>query len=111
MRLVVLLFLLGACFPDNARHRTIAKITEGGFVVAGITILAVSNTQVDCEMNVRPGSSVADCKRDAGFLGGLGLSLLLVGMVGFIATISTEPDVPDPAPTPPPAPLAVPAGS
>jgi hypothetical protein len=108
-----------ACFPENARHRTIAKLTEGGFVVAGITILAVSNTQADCDDNTLPGRGDMDCKSSRSFISGLGLTLILVGMVGFFATITTEPDdkpvsslPPPPPPAPPsttPTPIAAPA--
>jgi hypothetical protein len=90
--------LLAGCFPNNAKHRTIAKITEGGLIAGGIVILGVANTGADCDEPSRPGEQ-ADCKSDAGFIGGVGLAMILVGMVGFIATVSTTPDDP---PAPPP---------
>ncbi|MEO8703468.1 MAG: hypothetical protein ABI867_25700 [Kofleriaceae bacterium] len=102
------------CFPDNARHRTIAKLTEGGFLVGGITILAVANTQADCDMDTRPGVGTMDCKSRNSFISGLGLTMILVGLVGFFATVTTEPDddaKPAPAPLPsvtPPPPSTTP---
>ena len=93
MRAVAVLLSLSlvACFPNNARHRTFAKIAEGGLVAGGIAILAVSNTQADCDLNSRPGMSM-DCKSSRGFVSGLGLALIVAGMVGFFATVTTEPD-------------------
>ena len=103
---VLSLSLLTACFPNNERHRTIAKITEGGFVAGGIAILAVANTGADCDMAMRPGEN-PDCKSDAGLVGGIGLSMIILGLVGFIATVSTAPDD-KPAPPPPPPPATTP---
>jgi hypothetical protein len=99
---ILSLSLLAACFPNNERHRTIAKITEGGLVAGGIAILAVANTGADCDMASRPGEN-PDCKSDAGLVGGIGLAMIIVGLVGFIATVSTAPDD-DKPPTPPPPP-------
>jgi len=118
MRAVALMLSLSflACFPNNARHRTYAKLTEGGLLAGGIALLAIVNTGADCDQDMRPGMDM-DCKSDAGFLGGLGLTMVLIGLVGFIATVSTAPDDDDkPAlpktPTSPsttPTPIATPA--
>ena len=109
MRAVALMLSLSflACFPNNARHRTYAKLTEGGLLAGGITLLAIVNTGADCDQDMRPGMDM-DCKSDAGFLGGLGLTMVLIGLVGFIATVSTAPDDDD-KPAAPPAPPQAPA--
>ncbi|HEU0036618.1 MAG TPA: hypothetical protein VFQ53_38660 [Kofleriaceae bacterium] len=109
--LLTLSLLVPGCFPNNPRHRTIAKITEGGLIAGGVALLAVSNTGADCDSMSRPGVPTSDCKREAGVTGGIGLGLILVGMVGFIATVSTTPDTPAPAataPTPAPVPATTP---
>src|ERR1041384_7648449 len=101
--------LSGACFPDNAKHRTIAKIVEGGFIVGGITMLAVVNTGADCETEV-PGMPDVECEDRTKLLGSIGLAIILTGLIGFITTVSTSPEdkedppVVTPAPQPPPQP-------
>ena len=112
MRAVALVLSLSlvACFPNNARHRTIAQITEGGLLAGGIALLAVINTGADCDQNMRPGMDM-DCKSDAGILGGVGLTMIILGLVGFIATISTAPDdkpTPTALPTAPALPSTTP---
>jgi hypothetical protein len=88
------LSLLSGCFPNNHKHRTIAKLTEGAFVAGGIVILAVSNTQADCSaMGGIPGVR-DECESGAGTASALGLGMILVGLIGFIATVSTQPDDP-----------------
>lgn len=89
-----------ACFPNNPKHRTYAKLTEGGFLVGGIALLAFSNTQADCDMDVKLGMPKSDCKSRAGLISGIGLTMILLGMVGFAATQTTAVDDPPP-PTPP----------
>lgn len=118
--LVSLVVMAGACFPHNARHRTIAKAVEGGVLVGGIAMLAIVNTGADCQTEV-PGEIDQDCETKATILGNIGLGLILAGLVGFIATVSTSPDDKPDAPasdgpkrekviTPPPptTPIAVP---
>lgn len=90
--------LMGACFPDNAKHRTIAKLTEGGFIVGGIAILAVVNTGADCKPDVAGMRDVA-CEDRAKLVSTIGLGMILAGLVGFIATVSTAPDDKPDAPT------------
>jgi hypothetical protein len=93
--LAVLLSLsLCACFPNNNKHRTIAKLTEGGLVAGGVVLLAVSNTQADCMGGDAFPGDRADCKSDAGRISTLGFGMILVGLIGFIATVSTQPDDP-----------------
>ena len=92
--LAVLLSLsLCACFPNNHKHRTIAKLTEGGLVAGGVVLLAVSNTQADCMGDMFPGDQ-RECERDAGTISTIGFGMILVGLIGFIATVSTQPDDP-----------------
>jgi hypothetical protein len=102
--------LMGACFPDNARHRTIAKVVEGGFVIGGIGLLAVVNTTADCKAEIA-GMPDVECEDRAQLLGSIGLAMILAGLVGFITTVSTSPDdKPDapaslPEPPKPPEPM------
>ncbi|MDQ3367074.1 MAG: hypothetical protein M3680_16745, partial [Myxococcota bacterium] len=106
---VALSVSLAACFPNSARHRTYAKLGEGGALAAGITMLYFVNTGADCDMNPTPGLPAEDCKNDASILSTVGLGLILLGLVGFVATVSTSPDddtTATPATTPPAAPPA-----
>lgn len=97
--------LAGGCFPDNARHRTIAKIVEGGVTVGGIALLAVVNSGADCMTDV-PGTIDQPCEDKARLLSSAGLGMIVAGLVGFIVTVSTSPDDKpqvSAAPTPPPS--------
>ncbi len=98
-----------ACFPQNSRHRTYAKVTEGTMIAAGIAMLAVTNTGADCDANGGGlGGPQNDCKSESSLVGGVGLALIVLGMVGFAATVTTAPDDPPPTsplnPTQPPGP-------
>jgi hypothetical protein len=124
---VLTVTVLGAgCFPKNAQYQTYAKLSEGALVVGGIGMLLAVNSGADCDMKSMPGGQPDDdCKSKANFLGGIGLGMILVGLVGFIATVSTAedeadskaapiivkpaPEKPAPAPAPAPAPPAEPA--
>ena len=77
-------------------------------LAAGIALLAVVNSGADCDQEMGLGV-VPDknCKSNAGALGGLGLGLIIVGMIGFLATVTTTPD--DPPPVVTPLPVAPPA--
>lgn len=97
----------GACFPDNAKHRTIAKITEGGFIIGGIAMLAVVNTGADCKPDVA-GMRDVECEDRAKLVGSIGLAMILAGLIGFITTVSTSPDDKPDAPTTAPEPPAPP---
>lgn len=94
MRAVALVMCLvfTACFPNNARHRTYAKLTEGGFLLGGIVLLGFSSTQADCDMDVKLGMPKTDCKSKAGLISGIGLTMVLLGMIGFAATQTTAVD-------------------
>lgn len=83
--------MTGACFPDNARHRTIAKVTEGAFIIGGIALLAVVNTGADCKGEIAGMPDVA-CEDRAKLVGSIGLAMILAGLIGFITTVSTSPD-------------------
>ena len=123
--------LAGACFPNNAQHRMYAKLAEGGALAGGIALLYAVNSGADCDMSSAPGGQPDDsCKSRATVLGDLGLGLILLGLVGFIATVSTSEEdkppppvivpkadapktevpkaTPTPTPTPPPTPAADP---
>jgi hypothetical protein len=113
--------LAGACFPNNPKHRMYAQLGEGAALAGGITMLYFVNSGADCDMNSAPGGEPDDgCKTKATVLGDIGLGLILIGLVGFIATVSTAEDakptptvvvpkadvpvtVPAPAPAPAPA--------
>jgi hypothetical protein len=83
--------LLAACFPENPKARTIAKISEGGAVLAGIAILAVANSGADCDAHGQPGVPDSNCQSSSGTASTIGLSMIVVGLLGFIATVSTTP--------------------
>lgn len=135
MRLVALLscLMLLGCFPNNPKHRNYAKMVEGGMLVGGVVLLAVSETQADCDMKMGLGIPKMDCKSKAGLISGIGLALVIGGIVGFMATVATTeepktipitksepkpttpgtpvtpvPETPAPTPTPAPAPTPAP---
>lgn len=117
--LAVTLSLVSAqasCFPDNPKQRTIAKLTEGGFLATGIIMEALTNSTADCTVST-PGEPDSGCKSSASFYGDVGVVLILAGLVGFIATISTTPDDDNKpkqtihALTPPPAPAFQPVAA
>ena len=90
--LVTLTMTTAACFPHNAKHRTYAKIGEGTALVAGIAISAFSNTGADCDEDRAPGVPNDDCRRGANLLSMIGVGLIVVGLLGFVATVSTAED-------------------
>ena len=99
---------LTACFPNNKKHRTYAKLGEGAALASGIALLYVAGSGADCDEMRAPGESASSCRANADVLSGVGLGLILTGLVGFIATVSTSPeDKPDqPANTLPPTPIS-----
>lgn len=108
----------GACFPNNSKHQTYAKLGEGAAMALGIGLLLVVNTSADCDMKSLAGVQTDEsCKTRATILGDTGLALILIGLVGFIATVSTAEDakptptvvIPAPTPTPTPTPAPAPA--
>jgi hypothetical protein len=85
--LLVSMSMLG-CFPHNAKHRTYAKLAEGGALAAGIAISAFANTGADCDEMAMAGVET-DCRTQAKWLSTAGVVLILGGLLGFVATIST----------------------
>lgn len=84
---------LAGCFPHDPHKRTIAKLAEGGALVTGIGISAFANTGADCDNNANmPGSDPSDCRTNAKWLSTLGVALILAGLLGFVATVSTAED-------------------
>ncbi len=86
--LLVSLSMIG-CFPHNAKHRQYAKLAEGGALVGGIVISAVGNTGADCDQMMRGDTS---CRSNAQILSTVGVVLILTGLLGFVATVSTAED-------------------
>jgi hypothetical protein len=89
--LLVSVSMLG-CFPHNARNRTIAKATEGGAILAGIAISAFANTGADCDMVTMVGVDESGCHNTAQWASTAGVALIVGGLLGFVATVSTEED-------------------
>jgi hypothetical protein len=102
MRAVIIVLLIGlcGCFPHNQRHRRIAKLSEGGAVVAGIALLSVAGSGADCMAGPASRDAYDDCRTRATIVGNVGLSLILAGLLGFTITTVTTPDEPAPAPLP-----------
>lgn len=88
---VALTLTLSGCFPNSAKHRTYAKIGEGAALASGIAILYVANTGADCDQMRMVGED-SSCRTNASIIGTVGLGLILAGLGGFIATVSTSPD-------------------
>lgn len=88
--LAVSISLLG-CFPNNAQHRTYAKYGEGAALITGIVISAIANTGADCDQNRMTGVDT-NCRSTAQWLSTAGVVLILGGLLGFVATISTAED-------------------
>ena len=84
---------LAGCFPHDPHKRTIAKFAEGGALVGGIAISAFANTGADCDNNANmPGQDPSNCRSTAKWLSTLGVTLILAGLLGFVATVSTAED-------------------
>jgi hypothetical protein len=90
--LLTLSLALAACFPNSAKHRTYAKIGEGAALATGIGILYMVNTGADCDQMRGVNEDTSGCRANASVLGTVGLGLILTGLVGFIATVSTSPE-------------------
>lgn len=89
--LAVSISLLG-CFPNNARHRTYAKLGEGAALIAGIAIAALANTGADCDTMHMMEQENEKCRTTAKWLGTAGVVLILTGLLGFVATVATAED-------------------
>ncbi len=85
---------LGGCFPHNKKMRTYSQLAEGAAIVSGIGIefIANSKTEANCDQMATPGMPNTGCHSTGTVLSGVGLALILVGLTGFIATISTAED-------------------
>lgn len=90
--LLTVTMTLAGCFPHDPHKRTIAKVTEGGALVAGIAISAFANTGADCDSMNKPGQDPSSCRSKAQVLSTIGVSLILAGLLGFVATVSTAED-------------------
>jgi hypothetical protein len=90
--LVSVAVMSAGCFPHNAARRQQAKYAEGGALVAGILVSALSNTGADCDSMAMQGIDPTSCRTKARVLGTVGLALILAGLLGFVATVSTAED-------------------
>jgi hypothetical protein len=97
--LVVSVSMLG-CFPHSPRKRTIAQIGEGAAILAGIAISAFANTTADCDnMDGVSGLNQGDdCRTGAKWATTAGVALVVGGLLGFVATVSTAQEEPKPKP-------------
>lgn len=88
------------CFPHSARNRKIAQIGEGTAILAGIAISAFANTTADCDnMMMIPGVNAGnDCRTGAKWATTAGVALIVGGLLGFVATVSTAQEDPQPKP-------------
>ncbi|HSD88583.1 MAG TPA: hypothetical protein VLB44_13740 [Kofleriaceae bacterium] len=90
--LVSVAVMSAGCFPHNAARRQQAKYAEGASLVAGILVSALSNTGADCDSMAMQGIDPTSCRTKAKVLGTVGLTLILAGLLGFVATVSTAED-------------------
>jgi hypothetical protein len=96
----VLTSLVAGCFPHNKRAQAISKYSEGGAIVAGVGLEFLVSSGADCDPMAMPGQSTAGCHSRATVYGDIGLGLILAGLLGFVATVSTaEDDAPEHTPT------------
>src|SRR5437660_863539 len=86
--LAVSVAMLG-CFPHDARKQTYAKLVEGGAIVAGIAVEAIVNSGADCDQMVGVVSTADSCHTKASVYGDTGIALIIGGLLGFVATVST----------------------
>lgn len=89
---VLILSLVAGCFPHDAHRRTLAQLIEGGTLGVGIGMEYFANTSADCDQMKATGGVVASCDTTRQTIGSIGVGLILAGLVGFIATISTAED-------------------
>ena len=85
--------LIAGCFPHDAHKRTFAKLGEGAVIATGIGIELATNTSADCDSSMKvAGVPNSGCRTTSSAMGNLGLGLILAGVLGFVATVSTEED-------------------
>jgi hypothetical protein len=101
MRSVVALLLTASmsvgCFPTDPHKRTLAQFGEGGAVVGGIVLEALLSTGADCDVMGKIGQPPdPNCHQKSATLGGIGVALILGGLLGFVATISTAEEAKEP---------------
>jgi hypothetical protein len=90
---LVSMSLLAGCFPHNEKYRTYAKVGEGASLATGIIIESLIQSGADCNQMQVPGVNMSDsCHTKASALGSVGVILILGGLLGFVATISTSED-------------------
>jgi hypothetical protein len=91
MRAVALIAAVSlfGCFPHNRKARMYSQIGEGALVVTGIVLESMVKTGADCDAMHTIASGNSTCHDKNAVLGGVGLGLMLVGALGFVATIST----------------------
>lgn len=90
---LVSMVLLAGCFPHNEKYRTYAKVSEGAALATGIVIESLIQSGADCDQQAVPGVNMSDsCHTKASALGTVGVVLILGGLLGFVATISTSED-------------------
>jgi hypothetical protein len=92
---LALLSLMIGCFPHNRKARTISKYAEGGSLLAGVGLEFLANSGADCQQMAGPLQSDSSCHTKATVMGDLGVALILAGMLGFVATVSTDEDKDD----------------
>src|SRR5258708_18654253 len=93
---LILAFSLLGCFPHNRGARRIAQITEGGLIVSGIVLESFVKTGADCDQMLGASGSNSSCHNRNAIFGGVGVALILGGVLGFVATISTAKDDKEP---------------
>jgi hypothetical protein len=101
MRAVAILAMtsLIGCFPHDHKARTYAKYGEGGALLAGVGLEFLVNSGADCDQMAGALQSSSSCHTRATMLGDLGVALILGGLLGFVATVSTAEDEDQPAST------------
>jgi hypothetical protein len=102
MRAVALILSVGVlgCFPHNEKYRTYSKYAEGGLILAGIgaEVIASHHTGAMCDQAPGTIGYDASCHEQSSIYGGVGLAMIIAGLTGFVATVSTAEDDEKPAP-------------
>jgi len=87
--------LCAGCFPHNRKARMYSQLAEGGSLAAGIGMEYLVSG--DCDTTPNPGmpSTSSSCHTHAQIIGDVGVALIVAGLLGFVATISTAEDEDD----------------